>query len=424
MKNNRAICYISQSPYPIDPRVRREAEILESAGFEVDILCVPLEGESRIYKKGKITAYRVIKKNMKQDNIFNYLLLSITFFIKVFIKLNVLNIKRKYSIIQIHNMPEYHVFATCFQKILGAKIILDIHDLTPELFKEKWGDKNKKFLGLIKLFEKISCKYSDSIITVTQRCKEILISRGVPCEKITLVLNTANSEIFQYNSEKHFRQITSEAKLLYHGTVAERFGIHIAVEAMPEILKSIPNSKLFIYGKANNAYNLYIDEMISLLGLSNSVSLLDLVTREEIVQIMNDADIEIVPYISNEYMNLSLSTKLFECASLGLAVASTDLKSLRDVFDDSCIQYFNDSDPIDLANKIISLCLNPKDRKEKTINAKIAVESISGEVMAKRYLSVIYYLLKINYDNKSEYENNKKNDIELSVGEGKKELPK
>ena len=400
MKPNYKICMITQSSFPHDPRVRREAEILEDAGYEVDVLCIPIAGDEKIYRNGRITAYRIRKNPVSQEKMLNYLLLTLSFFIHAFFKLNILYYKRKYNVIQVHNMPEFHVFAALFQKIIGVPVVLDIHDLTPELFAEKWPKKSKYFLPPIKLFEKISCKFSNKLITVTDGCKTLLIDRGVPPEKITLVLNTANSKIFQYNINREYYKINSGAKLLYHGTVAKRFGLHIVIEAMPEIIKVIPDTKFYIYGKYDNSYKDYLEEMISLLKLENSVFLNDAVSWEELVEVMNSSDIEIVPYISNTYMNLSLSTKLFESASIGLAVVATDLKSLRDVFDDSSVQYFNDSDPLDLAIKVINFCHNAEERKNKTINAKIAVESISGEVMGKRYLTLMQQVMKVKDTNR------------------------
>ena len=389
------ICMITQSAYPYDPRVRREAEILEAAGYEVDVLCLPIEGDEKIYKNGKTTAYRIRKHPVSQEKISNYLLLTLSFFFKAFFTINRLHRKRKYNVIQIHNMPEFHVFAAIIQKLIGVPVVLDIHDLTPELFLEKWPAKSKYFLPLIKLFEKLSCKFANRVITVTEECKKNLIERGVPPEKITLVLNTANSKIFNYNVNREFYRISSGAKLLYHGTVAKRFGLHVAIEAMPEILKVIPGSKFYIYGKSDASYKSYLEELISLLNLEESVFIRESISWEELVNVMNYCDIEVVPYISSIYMNLSLSTKLFESASIGLAVIATELKSLRDIFEDSCVQYFNDSDPIDLAEKVISLCHNAHERKNKTINAKIAVESISGEVMGKRYLALMRDVMKV-----------------------------
>jgi glycosyltransferase involved in cell wall biosynthesis len=387
----RNICMISQSPYPFDPRVRRQAEKLTSAGFEVDVICMPHENEPEVEDFGNgVTAYRVIRKNPGKESMVKYLLISARFFFLSFIKLQKLNRKRKYMMIQVHNMPDSHVFIALLQKIKGTPVILDIHDLTPELLTSKWDNNlSRKVKPLIAFVEKISCKFSNHVITVTEGCREILISRSAPPEKITLILNTANTSIFPFYKEREFRKIESNAKLLYHGTVAERFGLHIIIDAMPLILKTIPGSILLVHGKYDADYKDYLIKKITGLNLEYNVVLGDARTHEELYDIMKETDIEVVPYLSNEYMNLSLSTKAFECAAAGLPIVATRLRTLNMAFNDNAVAYAEDQNIEDFAGKIIELCHNPEKRKQMTLNAYNAVLEISGDVMEERYLSLI-----------------------------------
>jgi glycosyltransferase involved in cell wall biosynthesis len=387
MKN---ICMISQSPYPFDPRVRRQAEKLAGAGFEVDILCLPIDKDPAMEKFGeRITAYRILKKNSGQENITKYLWQSFRFFIAAFMKLQTLNRRRKYIMIQVHNMPEVHIFTAVLQKLKGTPLILDIHDLTPELLTSKWDNKlSRLFKPITVLFEKISCSFADHIITVTEGCKEILNRRSAPSEKITLVLNTANTSIFPFDKERVFRKIDRNLKLLYHGTVAKRFGVHTVVEAMPAVIKAIPGTTFRVFGKYDADYKVYLEKRIDDLNLQENVILGDARTHEELYEIIKDSDIEVVPYVSNEYMNLSLSTKAFECAAAGLPVVSTNLKTMKTAFDDTAIMYAEDNFN-DFAEKIITLSLNPKLRETMTGNALKALEGISGDVMEERYLKLI-----------------------------------
>ncbi len=382
---------ISQSPYPFDPRVRRQAEKLAASGFEVDILCLPLENEPEIEKFGdRITAFRVLKKNTGQDSIKKYLWVSINFFVLSFIRLMKLNRIRNYRLIQIHNMPDVHVFTAVIQKWNKIPVLLDIHDLTPELLTSKWNNAlSRIFKPLAVFFERISCRFSDHIITVTEGCREILSERSAPPGKITLVLNTANTSTFSFYKERTFSKITSEAKLLYHGTVAERFGLHIIIDAMPSILSKIPGTTLRVYGKYDAGYKSSLEEKIKKMKLGNNVFLEGARTHEELYEIMKDSDIEVVPYISNEYMNLSLSTKVFECAASGLPIVATRLKTLQLTFKDNAVKYANDSDPDDFASKIIELCSKPDERESMIMHAYDAISLISGDVMEERYLCLI-----------------------------------
>jgi glycosyltransferase involved in cell wall biosynthesis len=401
------ICMITQSCYITDSRVRRQAEILSNAGYKVDIINLYHKGREKIEKFGSVTTYGILN-NGSREGIFKYLGFSILFFINAFIKLQFLSLKRKYELIEVHNMPESLVFTAIFQKIQGIPVILDIHDLTPELFKSKWKKStNSLLISFIEFIERISCSFSDKVITVTDGCKKLLVQRKVPKEKITLILNSPDQDIFKYDTRREFKEITSGANFLYHGTVAERFGIHIAIEAMVHINKVIPCSVFRIYGKFDENYKNKLIRLIDSLGLNDNILIGGLVTLEEINVLIKKSDIGIVPYVNDYYMNLALSTKTLEYAACGLPVVTTRLQTIRSLFDDNSILYTDSDNPEDIAQKVIKLCFEPELRRNLSTNAYKTLEGISWQVMESRYLKLINSVLSKDAEkNKLVYSDN------------------
>ena len=47
--------------------------------------------------------------------------------------------RRPYDLVHVHNVPDFLVFTAWRPKLDGAGIILDIHDIVPELFASKFG---------------------------------------------------------------------------------------------------------------------------------------------------------------------------------------------------------------------------------------------------------------------------------------------
>jgi glycosyltransferase involved in cell wall biosynthesis len=388
MSVNR-VCMISQSGHT-DPRVRRQAESLAENGYEVDIICAALnKDDEKIVKFGSITFYRVLLKKRFEGIILNSLH-YFHFFVIAFLNLQYLSLKRNYELIQIHNMPEFHVFTAVFQKMAGIPIVLDLHDLTPELFECKWEDKSKlSLIFIIRFVEKISCMFADRLITVTDVCKENLVKRGMPSDKITLVLNTPNQNIFKYDSEREYKVITDGARLIYHGTVAERFGLHIAIEAMKYIKEKIPNSVFSIYGHYDRSYKIYLEKLIKQFNLEENVTLHGEYSQEVIYGFVKESDFGVVPYINNEYMNLCLSTKMFEYNASLLPVIASRLKSPSMIFGDDSIAYAEPDNAHDFAEKLVMLCSNPSKRKSMATKAYSVLQSISGQIMSDRYLNLI-----------------------------------
>ncbi len=390
----KKICMISQSTYPFDPRVKREAEALEKKGYEIDLICLFAPGQPKTEIYGKITVYRILKE-VNQEKIYKYIFTSIMFFMYTFIKLQVLFSKQKYDVIQIHNMPDFHVYTALIQKLKGVPVILDIHDLTPELFESKWKkNKNKFLIPMIILAEKMSTAFADKVITVTEGCRRILIKRGVPNDKITLVLNTPESKNFYFKINREFNAIDEKAKVLYHGTVAERFGVHIVIEAFQKFTSFVPGSVFNIYGRYDPTYRAYLEKRIRELNLEDSIFLNSRVSLEEVQYIITESDIGVVPYVSNSYMNLALSTKAFEYAAMGLPMVASLLQTLSLTFPSNSILYARDRSPSDWADKLHMLCMYPDLRESLANNALKVVSGLSGDKMMARYVQLIESVIK------------------------------
>jgi glycosyltransferase involved in cell wall biosynthesis len=379
---------IAMASYPGDPRIRRQVEALDEAGYEVDVLCRYSGEQPPKEKFGNVTAYRIMNAPPRENKIV-YFIQSVLFLILAFFRLVPLSIKRKYKVIQAHNLPDYLVFAGIFHKLFGVKLLLDIHDPSVDLFEEKWpGKKNKALKFLMAKAEKYSCKLSNHLFTVTNMCKERLIERGNPPNKITLILNTANEDFFKFNNERGFRKIKSGVKILYHGTIAERFGLHNVIVAMHYLLKGIPDSVLNIYGRYEMSYSNKLERLVNDLELSNNVNLNGRVVREQIPELINNHDVGIVPYLQTDYMNLALPTKAFEYIAMGLPLVSTKLKDLYETFDDNCIKYIDKSDPKQIANAISFLCSNPGVSKNLVESSYRKLSEISGAVMKERFIQI------------------------------------
>ncbi|MCH8034738.1 MAG: glycosyltransferase family 4 protein [Bacteroidetes bacterium] len=392
MNNNhhpKRVCMIAMSSYPIDPRIRRQAEALDEAGYEVDILCRNSGDQPSKEKFGNVTAYRIMNAP-RQDSKIKYFMVSIIFLFVAFFRLVFLSIKRKYLVIQVHNLPDYLIFAGLLHKIFGAKLILDIHDPSVDLFDEKWpGKKNKILKYFVKKLEQYSCKVADHLITVTKTCKERLIERGTQPDKITVIFNSANESVFKYNHTRNFQKIERGIKLCYHGSMAERFGLDIAIKAMQLILEEIPDSRFDVYGKIPNSYGTHLKELIVKCNLENNVYLNGLIKRELIPEVLRNSDIGIVPHLNSEYANLALPTKAFEYIASGLPLISTYLSDLAQTFGDKSITFCQGNSAQDLAEKVIFLAKDPDTRKLKVKNAYKELRKISGTVMAERYVKLI-----------------------------------
>ncbi len=385
----KRICMVVQSDYESDPRVRRQAVALVDEGYNLDIISLGAKGKPKLEIVDNVVVRRIMTIFPKK-NVLTYLIYSSIFFLKAFFILNYLAIKNRYSLIQIHNMPDHLVFTAFFQRIFGTPIVLDIHDLTIELFREKWS--KLLFYAMypfLRSFEYLSYKFATHLITVTKQCADIINKRGVLSPKVTLILNTADENQFPFFSGRKFKAMTREVNIFYHGTIAKRFGLHLLVESFPKVLCELPGSQLFLYGSGDTDYINHIKQLVESLNLDGTVHLPGKVKYDLVSEYIRKMDIGIVPYLDTPYMNLALSTKAFEYISSGLPICASKLEATCNIFRENSISYFDPNNIDDIAEKIISLAKNPGLQEGQVKSALEDLENISWKEMKKSYLEVI-----------------------------------
>lgn len=388
------IAMVVFSYYPADPRVRREAEVLERAGHSVDVMCLRKSGEKKTEAFGNVTAHRVMRGSEDKESLVKYFILSSVFSFLAMVKLAAMSLKKRHDLVQAHNMPDFLVFTGLFHKLSGVPVILDLHDLTVELFETRTvGKPLSKMQPVVEAVEKLSCLFADKLITTSAGFRNKLIERGVSPDKVVLVLNSADDRIFASPPARTWNKIEDGPVLLYHGTVAKRFGLHVAIEAVGKLREVFPGARLNIYGKYDPSYKEELEELVRQRGLAGVVNINGYLKLDDVMDEIASSDIGVVPYLKDPFMNLALSTKVFEYVSMGMPVVAAGLDSIKEIFGEGSIKYFRPGDPADLAEKITEFCRRPEERRvfaEKAVKAYLAV---SWPVMSERYLSTINRLI-------------------------------
>jgi glycosyltransferase involved in cell wall biosynthesis len=183
-------------------------------------------------------------------------------------------------------------------------------------------------------------------------------------------------------------------RLVYHGTIAHRFGIHVLVEAVAILREGGLQPQLRIHGKYDADYRLVLERLIAQRGLEQSVILGGYLTHEEIREMLYDMDIGVVPYLRDAFMDLALSTKAFEYVAVGLPVVASRVDSMTALFSDRSLHFCEPGNPHDLAAGIRRLCDSPQDRRELRANADREYAPLAWPVMEARYLSLVRGLVE------------------------------
>ena len=356
------ICMIAYTHYPTDSRVRREAEALAVRGDDVDFICLGDKNSPKQETFYGVTLIKIRHNRYRGGNTAQYLLSYIKFFLAAFFQVTALYFQKRYSIIQVHTMPDFMVFAAIIPRILGARIILDVHDLMPELYQSKFGySEDHPVIKMLIWIERASIWFCHRAIAVHQPHLDVLCSHGNPRDKFIQLLNLPDEKIYQ-NQQMDIDQIpTTDFQLVYHGTISKRHGLDIAVRAISKLTSQIPNLHLEITGAGDG-----IDQIEALtveLQLENAIQINNgMVPMEELVPKLKQADIGIVPLILDDFTQYMLPVKLLEYVSLEIPVICTRTKTIETYFDDTMVTYFTSGNIDELAKCIVTLYQNPERR--------------------------------------------------------------
>lgn len=393
MNSQKPICMVAYTEYSRDPRVRRYAEALASSGYQVE--CFVLNEDA--HHSPKVSNIQIHHLNMYQyrgDSNVAYILSYLLFFLKVFLKVSMINMFR-YKVIHVHNMPDFLVFTTILNKLFGAKIILDIHDTMPEIYKAKFQPPMSIIFFYILLFqEKLSCWYSDLIINVHQPHLDHNVRyHGLNIKKAHIISNYADMALFnQKQFHSNSKSINSSTiNLIYHGTIAERFGLNIVLHGIKKVIKDFPNVCLNIYGKGDGVQDLI--EMIKVLQLEQHVKYHGQIHLSQIPKKISNSDIGIVSYHISEATDLMLPLKLMENVAMGLPTMTVKNKAITYHFQDDELAYYDAGDSNSFSNKLKTLLSHPDQLKSYAIKASEVNKRLNWDNEKNKYLNIIASLL-------------------------------
>ncbi|GAB4534152.1 MAG: hypothetical protein Kow0063_16950 [Anaerolineae bacterium] len=363
-------CMVVHAHYPLaETRVQREAEALLNHGFEVDVICLQMPGESGFEVVRGVEVYRLpVQTFHSTQSLTSQLWEYLRFFVQAARQLNRLNRQKRYDVIQVHNLPDFLIFCGLFPKLGGTPLILDIHDVSPELFADRSGQSMDSWLVRMAIWqEQLSCRFANHVITVTEPWRQVLIGRGVPADKTSVVMNVADTRLFDPSVRQQVAEQRSEDTfhLIYHGVQTYRHGLDILLHAMAQVRPQIPGLYLTLHGEGE--YHHELERMAGELGLTDCVHFSnEYVPVTELPALIARADIGVVPYRRDVFTDGILPTKLMEYVSLEMPVIASRTPAIEAYFDDTMVEFFAPGDVNDLARCILKLYAD-RERREQLV---------------------------------------------------------
>ena len=378
---------------------------LVKAGHTVKIICGSSIGGNTGIDKPFINGYRqefvenihVLETDLKYSNHLGYWQR-----IKIFIKFLIFSMRVLFrepaDIIFVTTPPLTVCLIGIFSRWFKNKpFILEVRDLWPEAPIAMGIIRNPIIILILRFVEWISYRSANKIIALSPGILKSIIARGIISDKVSMISNTSNLNLFNYNI--YFARPKDIDKndlvAIFAGAHGEANGLENVLDAAHEIKKRGRKDIKFILigeGKLKSK----IIEKAKFNKLDNII-FLDAIPKIQLVSLMSSCDIglQILSNIPSFYYGTS-PNKFFDYIAAGLPVLNNYPGWVADLIEkNQCGYVVRPDNPSCFADALIHGADNRDNLKQMGINSRnLAKKEFDISILEKKFVNLMEKAVK------------------------------
>lgn len=293
------------------------------------------------------------------------------------------SVRRRFDIVHLHNPPDFLILSALPAKLMGSRVIFDVHDLAPDMFSMRFGGRWFAACGeyVLRRIEKSAIRFADLVVTVHEPYRDELVARGATRARTAVVMNSLDEVLLPTG----LKTGSDAFRIVYHGTVTPHYGVTTVVEALARIVNAVPNARLEVYGEGDAVS--MVEARAEELGVSDRVLLTkEYLPQRDVLARVAGASVGVVPNLPIPLNRFALSTKLFEYAALGIPAVVSDLPTLRAYFTEREVKFFEAGDAESLSRALLELASSREARCKYAERARTRCAEYSWERSAQSYV--------------------------------------
>lgn len=375
-RKRRVLIIVENLPSPFDRRVWQEATTLVAAGYEVSIICPKGKGHESRYEL--LDGVHIHRHGLpfEASGAAGYALeYSYALVCEFVLALRVL-FKRGFDAIHACNPPDTIFLIGGFFKLFGKRFLFDHHDINPELYEAKFGRRDFFYRLMLRL-ERWTFRTADVSIATNESYKRIAIERGgMPAERVHVVRSGPKLDRLVRMPPNPKLRRGKKFLVGYVGVMGDQEGIDLLLEAARVIVRDLGRDDVQ-FGLVGGGTSLEtLKALATELGLDEVVTFTGRVPDDELLEMLNTADVCVNPDVANDMNDKSTMNKIMEYMALGKPIVQFDLTEGRFSARDASL-YAKRNDVQDLAEKIVTLLDDP-DLRERM--GKYGYERVVNEL--------------------------------------------
>jgi len=362
-KPRRVLIIVENLPVPFDRRVWQEANALKRAGYEVAVICPVGKGHS--VRRECINGIHIYRHPLPIEarGAAGYALEYVASLFWEFLLAWKVLFRHGFDVIHACNPPDTIFLIGGFFRLFGKKFLFDHHDINPELYEAKFARKDF-FYRLLVFLERRTFRTACVSIATNESYKRIAVERGgMDPDRVFVVRSGPDLDRLRIMPPRAELKRGRAFLVGYVGVMGQQEGIHLLLQAARHIVHDRGRTDVH-FGLVGGGTELErMTAYAAELGIADYVTFTGRAPDDEMLAMLNTADVCVNPDVANEMNDKSTMNKIMEYMALGKPIVQFDLTEGRFSAQQASL-YARNNDPVDMADKIIELLDNPSLRQE------------------------------------------------------------
>jgi len=358
MKARRVLIIVENLPVPFDRRVWQEANALRQAGYVVSIICPKGRGyQSARESIDDIEIHRHPLPPEASGALGYALEYTVALFWEFVLAWRVF-FGRGFDVIHACNPPDTIFLIGGFFKLFGKRFLFDHHDINPELYEAKFGRRDVLY-RMLRFLERCTFRTAGVSIATNESYRRIAMERGgMPADRVFVV--RSGPDLRRLRVLPPVMALKRQRKYLvgYVGVMGKQEGIDSLLRSARILTKEMGKDVHFgLVGGGTELEEMkrYADE----LGIAEHVTFTGRVSDQEMLEMLNTADVCVNSDVANEMNDKSTMNKIMEYMALGKPIVQFEMTEGRFSAQEASL-YAAKNDETDFARKIAKLLDDPE----------------------------------------------------------------
>lgn len=398
MRSNRparVLMLVENCSYPRDVRVRREAETLAQAGYEVSVICPALKEQARRERLNGVTVIRYAPPPEARGQLGYVVEYGWSLLIVLILTLRIA-MRDGIDVIHAANPPDLFVLIAALFKPFGIKFIYDQHDLAPDMYRARYSAGRESLVErVLRFYERWSYKFADHVIVTNLSYRANAIERAnVPPERLSIVRNGPDVRQLELCGATPARMAEPDViTIAYLGLMGVQDGVAHLIRAIDHLVHENGKGNVVCKLIGDGEERRTLDALVKERGLEEFVTFKGYVPDPEYVPHLLSADICVDPDPYSEYNDRSTMIKIMDYMCCAKPIVAFDLKETRRSAGDAAI-YVKPNDEREFARALAYLIEHPEERVQMGKRGRERVErELSWASSAKGLLRAYAVLL-------------------------------